>query len=329
MNELENDVASDIAVFRHERRDEWGLGVLATQADNHRAYVFEYGGIRVIAEPYYPLVHEVDSPVDELAALMKRLGPDLAAARKGSEIVARSTRSSASAMTFDDQLRVFRDSYPEGFEDARWLSERRGRGARKQARSHREATLASAQKQFSKRPFKARLTAEAFDELHADLCALLKATDLVPGVEVSAFARSNPAERRALVLATFEVLHGSGPPTRRIECFVAELERVTASLAGWQLVTTLLGLVSPAEHVSVQPAAFRAQARWMAPRMIVPKYPSGASYSRCLSMAKVVRTRLVDYAEQPADLMDVLDFIRLTTSTAARQHLREMKVVAT
>jgi hypothetical protein len=77
--------------------------------------------------------------------------------------------------------------------------------------------------------------------------------------------------------------------------------------------------------VCVRPTSFREQAKWMSPRLAIPKVPTGTSYMRALSMAKLVQSRLSELAETPRDLMDAYDFMRVTTRPAAKQLLIKLK----
>jgi hypothetical protein len=53
----------------------------------------------------------------------------------------------------------------------------------------------------------------------------------------------------------------------------------------------------------------------------MPKTPTAQSYLRLQSMAKTIWNRLIEVGERPRDLMDVHDFIRLTTRPAAKKAL--------
>jgi hypothetical protein len=131
--------------------------------------------------------------------------------------------------------------------------------------------------------------------------------------------------RRTLAVAVADLLHGPASFGARLDHFVTAFERAFGRAPGWQLATALPALVHPKEHICVRPTTFREQAKWMSPRLAIPKAPSGASYLRCLSMAKLVSNKLAADAESPRDLMDVYDFMRLTTRPAAKQLLGKLK----
>jgi hypothetical protein len=63
----------------------------------------------------------------------------------------------------------------------------------------------------------------------------------------------------------------------------------------------------------------------MAPRLAIPKMPTAQSYLRLQSMAKTIHNRLTDAGESPRDLLDVHEFIRLTTRPAAKKVLLGLK----
>jgi hypothetical protein len=154
---------------------------------------------------------------------------------------------------------------------------------------------------------------------------VLKKTDLVPASELAGVPGDDNERRRVLAGIVTELLHGDGPFNPRFDRFVSSFEKAYGRPPGWQLVTALSGLVHPEEHVVVRPTSFREQAKWMAPRLALPKTPTALGYTRCTSMTKLVWTKLTESAEVPRDLMDVYDFIRVTTRPAAKQVLANLK----
>lgn len=325
MTRMVSEVPKLSSVFEHQKRREWGLGVLAWESKNRRGYVFENGQVRVLAEPFYALMREVDRPLDEVQALLKCLKPELDAARAEQSAVLHTPRPAAASMTFDDQMAVFRKSYPAGFADPLWVEQQRGENAKKRLTAHRAPAIAEAQDKLGARSLKARIAEQAFQAIHDDLYSVLKATDLVPGVELALLAGADPTRQRALSLMVAELLHGKGAFGPRFDHFLATFQQAVKKPAGWQLATTLIALSEPTEHVSVRPAAFRVQAKSMAPRLAIPKLPSAASYMRCLAMAKSISTKLTEHGQTPRDMFDILDFVRVTTGPDARHRLSEIK----
>src|SRR5258706_5087135 len=143
MTQANLEIQKSIAVFEHAKRREWGLGLLAWETKNKRGYVFENGQLRVLAEPFYALMQEVERPHDEVQALLKCLKPELDAARAEQGPSARIPRHGAASMTFEDQIAVFRAEYAGGFDDPRWMEKQRGTAGKKRAPAHRDAAIAA------------------------------------------------------------------------------------------------------------------------------------------------------------------------------------------
>ena len=52
------------SLFAHTSRKDWGVGVLAWEADGKRGYLFENGEERTMANGYFELIHFIDQPAD-------------------------------------------------------------------------------------------------------------------------------------------------------------------------------------------------------------------------------------------------------------------------
>jgi hypothetical protein len=322
---MASETPSQYAVFEHQKRREWGLGVLAWESKDRRGYVFENGQTRVLAEPFYSLMRRVDRPLEEVRALFECLKPELDAARAEQGSSLHTPKSSASTMTFEEQLSVFHAEFPEGFSDPAWLEQQRGLNAKKRVGAHRNSAIQDARTRLGLDAFKARIAAQEFAELHADICSVLRATDLVPSGELALLSTTDAGVQRTLGLMFFELLHGKGAFGPRFDQFLVAFQQTVKKPAGWQLVTTLPALLDPEENISVRPAAFRAQAKLMSRKLLIPKIPSASSYQRCLAVAKLASAKLTERSQTPCDMLDVLDFIRVTTRPAARQRLADLK----
>jgi hypothetical protein len=314
----------DLSVFEHVKRRDWGLGILAWEKSNTRGYVFENGGIRILAQDFYQLMREVDRPHDEVQALHAALSRELEEARSVAGADLPGTKPAVPKMSFDDQLAVFRKEYPGGFQDARWAQTQRGVGAKHRLAGHRDPAIASAA-QFAGGALDEQIARKRYRAVWDDLLALLRGSDLVPGPDLEGLEIAQQENQRVIAALVHELLRGEATFAVRLDALLKAFDQVFHRSASWQLATALPALVFPAQHVCVRPSSFREQAKFMAPRLPVPKLPGGASYSRLLSMATAVSARLVDRGEQPRDLMDVHDFIRLTTRPAARKVMLGLK----
>jgi len=313
------------AVFEHQKRRDWGLGVLAWETKDKRGYVFENGQLRVLAEPFFALMREVDRPLDEVQALLACLKPELDAARADQDHVVRSPHRAVQVMPFDEQVAVFRAAFSGGFADPEWVEHHRGTNAAKPGAAQRDPAIALMHAKLDEPSVKSRMREQDFRSIHTDLVSMARATDLIPASEAVLLETTDPSRQRVLATAFADLLHGSVAFAPRFDHFLVVFQQEVGEPAGWQLATSLLSLLEPTAHVSVRPPAFRAQAKWMAPRLSIPKLPNASSYLRCLSMAKQIFTKLSEHGERPRDLLDVHDFVRTTTRPEARRQRAEKK----
>lgn len=149
---------------------------------------------------------------------------------------------------------------------------------------------------------------------------MLRATDLVSSTQL-ALLRSVPEPRRAAVAgALHALLWGEGGFELRFERAVSTITTATGRTPAWPLVTAMLALVHPADHVHVSPLSMRRQAVYMAPRLGIGATPDSRTYLRTLEMVHRIAEALAAARLAPADLWDVHDFITdtLTPSAIAR-----------
>jgi hypothetical protein len=307
-----------LPVFEHVKRRDWGLGILAWERQRTRGYLFENGQLRILAEEFYSFMREVDRPHDEVMALYDCLNRELAAARIEGGSTVQLPRNST-MMTLDDQIEVFRSEYPLGFLDPKWVRAQRVAGAKTRADSHGDSAIQHASERLGAPVLEAQIARQRFRAITDDALAVLRDTDLVPVVELKGLDITHAEHERPLALAIHELLHGESGFATRFERLSSTFEQAFRRVAGWQLLTALPALVHPHEHICIRPSSFREQAKWMAPRLAIPKTPTAQTYLRLQSMAKTIYNRLKDVGESPRDLLDVHEFIRLTTRPAAKK----------
>jgi hypothetical protein len=121
-----------------------------------------------------------------------------------------------------------------------------------------------------------------------------------------------PDEQRLLAEALAELLHGKQSYEHRFERWVGTYASVFKSAPSWQTATALSAMMTPVEHVYVEPTAFRKQLKRLALPSAFGSRPSGTAYLRCLGAAKSLANLLATHGEVPRDLLDVHDFIRAT-----------------
>jgi hypothetical protein len=320
MTQALSDESTDLAVFEHKKRREWGLAVLAWEHRDKRGYVFENGQLRVLVQAFFSMMRQVDRPTEEVRALHETLRPELDAARAEMGAVTQpAQRKSTSPVSFDDQLARFHATFPNGFKDDAWIQQHRGATASRRVGAHRDPSVEEAQQQLDPAVLDKRLAGDEYRAIYDSVLALLGRTDLVPAAELAVLRGAEPGNQRALALMVAELVHGSGEAGSRLDHFVTAFHRTFGKPPGWQLATALPALYAPDEWIVVRPAMFRTQAKRMVPGFSLPKTPGAAPYRRCLAMAQNVRARLEEREEAPRDLLDVYDFMRESLRSSSKR----------
>lgn len=325
---MDTDTDSNLpAIYEHKKRPEWGASILAWEQDGKRAFLFEDGALRILAQEFCSLMTEVDRPRDEMDDLFQRLQAQLDAT-DGRYGQLSGSSSSEPDVTFDDQLSVFDYEYPEGFRGEKWLETLRGEDVGKRLKRHRDAAVEDAQAKLSKKELDARIAQKQFRAVWRDALSVAKATDLVPAAHCKGLDIDDPDALRDLAVSLRDMLYGGGRYSEEIDGFVSAHEKAFGKPPSWQLTTVFLGLVHPDTHVCIRPSSFRSQAAWMAPRLTVGNTPSASVYTRLQGMTKLVREKLIDDMQEPKDMVDVHDFIRLTTRPQAAKILSKLRAKA-
>ena len=122
-----------------------------------------------------------------------------------------------------------------------------------------------------------------------------------------------------------EVLYGKAQYEPRFERYVAALTTYTGEAAHWELATAVSALVHPAEHVCVHPTVFRLQLKATSSPAIPAARPTSAGYARFLGTTRAIAKKLAEQGEEPRDLMDVHDFIRVTLKNAPKVRVAAAK----
>ena len=313
-------------LYRHAKRQEWGLAIFAWQRDGHHAYQFEDGQLRVFANGFVSLLAEVDRPVseaDDTAEALNRLlnlnDHSAAEAKKST-----SSRSTA-ALSFFDQVAVFVDKFPGGFQDPRWKQDVRGAGAKRRLKRHRDVAITNAQEALGNDRLAALIAAQRYGEVHAAVLELIDGTDLVSREQLDPIRKLPAAHHRGLAMAVRDLLHGGGPYERRFAAFRDKLAVLTSTGPSWQLVTVLGALVLPHEEIFVSPAQLREQSRRTTPQFEVGHRPVAATYERLAALVRKLGEALKGENLTPRDLFDVHDFIRETLKPASKERAEELR----
>lgn len=303
-------------IYRHNARADWGDAILAWDRGGKRGYMFEDGKLRVFKDGWYHHLSEVDQPLPKAAATAARLQRKL-----GLDALRRPIKHDG--MSFEDQLTVFEMLYPQGFTADGWAIDKRGEGAKRRLKRHRDIAIADARERLDAGRLDVLITADHIDEAWGEVIAVLDGTDLVTKRHVAGLRELGTEARRSLVECVRGLLWGDESYEVRFERFVATLALLTGKEPSWQLATVLSALVHPDQHIAVRPNIMRAQAAWMAPNLAWSKVPTAPLYTRLQRMAEAVREELRQAEQAPRDLLDVADFMWTTLRPKARKLLEE------
>jgi hypothetical protein len=306
-------------LYQHDKRPDWGLAVRANARDDLVLFQFEDGGLRKIAASHRHLLRAVDVPADRTENALKNLNSmaGLAMARDTLE-----RDEGEPLLTLEDQIAIFLHRYPEGFSDPRWLDEMRGANAERRLKRHRNPAIAQARELLSESELRQLLARRRFDEIVTRAKLVLEATSLVTAAQLEPLNRLLPERMQAFAEGLDGLLYGEGRAELLLLRFIQPMTE--KGKVSWPLATALFALVHAESHVCVRPATFRTQAKWMAPRLSVPSGPDGRTYGRLLSLAESVRGKLALSGHEPADMLDVHDFMWTTLRPAARKVLLEV-----
>jgi hypothetical protein len=299
------------SLFAHKNRKDWGVGVLAWEADGKRGYLFANGEERTMASGFFEMMRRVEEPSAEQTATFARLQRMLAARAKAAD-------SARRGATFADYMERFRETYADGLQDAKWLVEVRGDGAERPAPRHRDATVSEAKARLSAAAFDALIGSHKYDELWGLVTSMLSHTDLVPAAQMRKPKSVTVEQQRGLAVAARDLLYGKTPYEQRFERYLGALAAYYGEPPRWEIATALSAVVHPTEHVCVHPSVFRQQIKATGSSGTVATRPSGSAYAKLLVNARFVGTQLTGQGETPRDLLDVLDFIRIGLKSPAK-----------
>jgi len=299
------------SLYAHKNRKDWGVGVLAWEHDGKRGYLFDNGEERTMASAFFEMMRRVEHPSADESAAATRLQRILAARAKAHA----TARLGAS---FADHVEKFRETYPGGLQDARWLAEIRGDGAERRTPRHRDAMIREAKEQLSRAALDALISGQKHEQLWNLVTSVMSRTDLVPAAQLRKPKSVTVEQQRGLAVAARDLLHEKTPYEPRFERYLGALASFYGEPPRWEIATALSALVHPNEHVCVQPTVFRQQLKATGSSGTVAARPSNTAYARLLVIARFVGTQLAGQEEAPRDLLDVLDFMRIALKPAAK-----------
>jgi hypothetical protein len=312
---MDNTAVSE-PLYRHLKRAEWGLGILAWEQPTKRGYQFQDGVLRIIDQGYYDLLRKVNHPPEGATALVADL-------RSRAKLVVNReyqvTRAKEPGLSFAEQLQIFRVKFPHGFADEKWLSSIRGVGTSRRLKRHRQPAIDQLRGEISDEALQQALDHGRSAEVVDTIVTLISRTNLVKAKELGALRELSAEQHTRYVAALRELLFGDAPLEQRFDGFAA----AQGKRGTWQQVTAPAALVQPESGVCVHPTMFRRQARVLEPALSVSAGPMGRVYVRLAAMVGRIGKLLVEASLPPADLMDIFDFMGITLLPSARKLLKD------
>lgn len=316
-----------VPIYRHDKRSDWGAALLTWERDDKRGYLFEDGVHRVIAEPYFHLMRLAPVEQADLSKVFRqqisRMSTSMAAG------VLDPSRGATTMFSLDEQAQLLLGLFPEGFAGARWRARHRGVGAKKALKRHRDPCIRGMQEILSPSRLASVVADGSLTKLWTDIVKQLEATDLAPPLEVKVLGQRVDRAERVLAVALLALLDPE-PCTEdefrtRFSNYVAALGQWLGRTPSWQLATSLLALHSPTQHVCVHSASLGRQRTWMGDSPIRARKPNAIDYRKALTTAERVERELKQLGQEPADLLDVYDFIRTATTPSAMRRLEALR----
>lgn len=294
-------------LYAHSKRPRWGFAILAWEGDGQRRYQFQDGQLRTFKLGYYELLEPVEALDDRALDIVHELTAMLRSERSG-----RAERRGG----FEARLAELVRLYPKGFEDPRWIADRRGEGKRK--RSHRDPAIHDARERLAAPVLDEAIAAGRYSELVHAARAVIAATDLAGSKDTGALRRLPDARHEEFACALRELLWSEAPAHERLARYLAVLGDNPGERVTWPLATALTALVHPTEHAFVKPSVVRREAHWLAPSLPYDAAPSAELYARMLTVMVGVKGRLERAGHKPRDLFDVTDFLALPLPRASQ-----------
>lgn len=306
---------SDGALYRHKKRPQWGVAILAWDHGEVRAYQFEDGRLRKFKEGYFNLMEEVD----EIRGSRDRVVKDLTRAAKSGQ-QNRERKELTPVAAFDAQIDLFNQMYPKGFEDPKWVKDHRGAEKGQNLKRHRDHVIEAVKESLS-----AERCQEMMEENPAAVVEavfeILASTDLVALKHARLIKGLEPDENKALADAIVNLLHGDNEYRQRFRGYLRVLKDILGARPNWRFATALPALAFPQEQVCVRYSAFKRQAATVAPKNRYTRRARTRPYESFRQVAHAVRKRLQAAGHEPRDLLDVYDFVWDTLRNAALEHL--------
>lgn len=302
----ENEIDLD-TLYRHTKRERWGVAVFLWERDEKRAFRFADGEVRVFKKGYYELMVPTVAPGDGSATRLR------------AEVRAATTKHKEILPTVGHQLLLLLEEYPGGFTGEAWQKKHRGTGRR--LKRHRNAAITEARDLLNPDDLAKFNAAGNHQEALDRLIKVLQGTDLVPSAQLNNLKKTRPTQELTTILTSM----AKHPHEATIRPFQAALVSSRGPATSWQVVSAPLALLAPKHHMCVRPSVLSTQGKIIRARFNPPKRPDETGYQRYLDVAKAVYAELESLGHSPLDLLDVHDFAWTTLRPAAKAELARIR----
>ncbi len=307
-------------LFVHTLRPEWGMGLVTAEEPERLRLQFEDGENRTFAREYFSLLEPAETEADpDTERVLEKLMRAVGVSRVRARIMKRGASSDDRPVQLDDQIARFKESYPKGFEDRKWLTDSRGAGAKRRLKRLRDPSIEDARRIFARDRMKGLRDEGKSGVLWNGFIEVLKKTDFATmKTDVKPLSDVGAAEQAVAMRRLYDLLYTEGSMTSQFNHWLASIT-FGGNTPSWALATTVPALVQPDRHFAVKPTKVRAQAKWMAPKLKVGRSPIGQTYQEIVTMALAVKTSLELEELKPTDLVDVADFMSETLSNKKKK----------
>lgn len=290
-------------LYVHSKRERWGLAVMLWEREGKRAYQFEDGKRRIFKEGFYHLFIPRMAPAEP--------SPEILA------LLARANAASEDQLTLHQQLAYFESKFPGGFVGEAWRENQRAREGKKALKRHRDPVISAVKSVLSKAELASLIMAGSHEEVLGRVVEVLKTTDLVPAKTVKKLAKIKPSATFSRALMAY--LHGPRDEEAAALSGWLSALRTSGIQPGWPMATALRALMHPGRHAAIKPSVLKPQLEVMGKSVFPNKKPSAPSYAHACNALIELDGMLRDLGQEPADLLDVYDFVWTTLRPAARR----------
>ncbi len=300
-------------IFEHVSRKEWGRAVLFLEIADKRTFLFENGTEKSFRPDYWHKMEATDLEPDEAYRIDR-------AARRNQAPAPGSTKTKAPpkkpAITFDQQLAYFLETYPLGFDDDTYIKTERGEEGVKGSEKLKNAAIERAKELLSKERLEGLLEEGDFATIHETAFEILTSTkNTTLKMEATRFRDASEDSHENVAKNLFNILYGEEAFSARFDKFVSSMRMEKG--ATWPVATLFGALAHPHEQIFVKPTFMKKQALILD---IDPRYdtmPNATTYAQFLEAAKATEVVLKKAGQAPRDLLDVYTFIWRTLSPKA------------